>query len=526
MKVTFLSPKKREILVILLAFIFVLSIYLIGIRQSSKSTAHERQNQTLEISRQIYENGLLSFWQPKANFANIYAPQYPPSQSYTVIRFEFPFHGVLGYLFSKIFGFHGWIYTTISLLFSLITIVFSLLFFRLFNGFYASSFGLLLLVLSPLFLHFGQVAMPDIVALTGLVTSLYFAGYTANRASTIANDRWTWIGFLTSAILFAVICVLGKPNLIPYGLPVALLAIKSFRQRKTKFIAFCLYWLIAVMALALWNLLIYLDPPGSWNILKASAAQAPLLNLLLSPSFYIKTISWATLFGLGIPGIVFLFPAIPVVFRERRYRLWVPSALFSIGFVYLSQRTYMIREPQYTLIVLFWLIFIAVIGINELTIKGSKILSSKIFLVVFMIHLLMVTWGTLYLKADKLPNSGSLVSIGNLIPLQAKIVQISPSYGATPTYFLNRQTALFMSNDKEPILELKDYQALGYNYLMFFDYSLSANSFSDIVQQKRITVVAKSLAPQIYNYAQKHFDKVFELDGVTLFKMVDNNESL
>ena len=83
-----------------------------------------------------------------------------------------------------------------------------------------------------------------------------------------------------------------------------------------------------------------------------------------------------------------------------------------------------------------------------------------------------------------------------------------------------------MSNDKEPILELKDYQALGYNYLMFFDYSLSANSFSDIVQQKRITVVAKSLAPQIYNYAQKHFDKVFELDGVTLFKMVDNNESL
>jgi ABC-type Na+ efflux pump permease subunit len=57
MKVTFLSPKKREILVILLAFIFVLSIYLIGIRQSSKSTAHERQNQTLEISRQIYENG-------------------------------------------------------------------------------------------------------------------------------------------------------------------------------------------------------------------------------------------------------------------------------------------------------------------------------------------------------------------------------------------------------------------------------------------------------------------------------------
>jgi hypothetical protein len=186
----------------------------------------------------------------------------------------------------------------------------------------------------------------------------------------------------------------------------------------------------------------------------------------------------------------------------------------------------MIREPQYTLIVLFWLIFLAVIGINELTIKGSKILSSKIFLIIFIIHLLMITWGTLYLKADKLPNSGSLVSIGNLIPLQAKIVQISPSYGATPTYFLNRKTALFMSNDKEPILELKDYQALGYNYLMFFDYSLSANSFSDIVEQKRITVVAKSLDTQLYNYAQKHFDKVFELDGVTLFKMVDNNESI
>ena len=460
MKAMKFISKRRELFVPLLALVFTMMIFLVGLPKSSTSTAHERQNQTLLIAKKIHEDGFLSFWQPKANFLNEQAPKDPNSQPYTVIRLEFPYHGILGYPFSKIFGFHGWLYATLSLLFSFTIIIFSWRLFRIFTDFYSSSFGLMLLVLAPLFLHFGQVAMPDVIALTGLVTSLYGAAYTVtNPKQLVINERKNWLGFFISASLFSLIGILGKPSLLPYGLPVSLLAIQLFEEKKTKIIAFLGFWLITIYPLILWNLLVYFDPPYSWNIFLASVVQAPLFELLLSPIFYIKTITWAIILGVGIPGIIFSISAIPIMFKLPKYRWWLPSALFSIVFVYISQRTYLIREPQYTIPIVFWLTFFAAIAINELRQKGSKLVSPKLLLGLFTIHLITVTWGVIYLKTDKFPTARSLTAISEILPPKAKVVQVSPSYGPTPTYFLNRATAMFTAEGKKyPNLSIEDYQ--------------------------------------------------------------------
>ena len=522
MKAMEFIAKRRELFVPLLALVFTLMIFLVGLPKISKDTSHERQNQTLLIAQKINENGFFSFWQPQANFGNSsYAPDYPNAQPYTVIRLEFPYHGILGYPFSKIFGFHRWIYATLSLLFSFTIIIFSWQLLRIFTDFYASSFGLMLLVLAPLFLHYGQVVMPDIIALTGLVASLYAAAYTVTNPKQLAiNDRKNWLGFLISASLFSLVGILGKPSLLPYGLPVSLLAIQAFEKKETKIIAFFSFWLITIFPLVLWNLPIYFDPPYSWNIIKSSGDQAPLFELLLSPIFYLKTMTWVTILGVGIPGIIFSISAIHVMFKLPKYRWWLPSALFSIIFVYVSQRTYLLRELQYTTIIVFWLAFFVAIAIDELRKKGSKLVSPKLLLGLFTLHLIMVTWGVLYLKTDKFPAAIALTAISEILPPQAKVVQVSPSYGATPTYFLNRSTAQFLpKEDQYANLAIEDYQVLGYSYLVFFDYPLAANSFIDVIRYKRNLILSKSLAPKLYDYAQKNFEKVFEQDGVILFKM-------
>jgi hypothetical protein len=483
---------------------------------------HERQNQVAEVSRNIYQAGLRSSWQPRARFGN---PD-NPGLGYTVLRLEYPFHGISSGLLYHVFGESPWVGRAVSIVLSLLAFWFALRVYAALAGDRAATIGLVLFALAPLTLHCGQVPMPDIVCTLGMIGSMALA--ISDRA---CGDRPRAV--VASALLFMV-ALLGKPSIAPYALPI-FVSLISFDHGIGWNLKRLSLWLAIAFALPIvWASLSVFDPVGTLTSLKMAGDPTHKRNIkdLMSIYFYIRIVSYIVFFGVGPLGVLLAALGVRSALRDGRVLL-TGAVGFSVAFVYCTIARLMWREPQYTLPVLFWIGLYASLGARSLLSGEAGWLRRPLLLVpLIVLQVGGMILATLDLKADRYPHYGELVAIQRVLPPGAKVVQISDSYGATPTYALSRTTIQFggaaprisfspaqsvggPTSTQDPLPELRSLHCLGYDYLIFIDYTFRGRLFGN----DRRWVQGRTLQPDLHRLAEQHFDKIFESPHATLYKL-------
>jgi hypothetical protein len=516
--------EKKWLFMILILCTVNLFVYILSIDSLYVSAQHERQSQTSGIALNIVKKGIASFWQPQVDFPmgrkslenlNNEIPDI------TIVRYEVPFHGILNWPISLLVGWKSWTPSLISFGASLITIFLSWGFFSKFFESRSSFFGILILSTSPLFLHFGQVPMPDILSLMFLTCSLFFAapsnlkGQDNYNPSSYPNRKVK--SLLLSASFFAL-GILAKQSLAPFLLSPALL-LSSKEKTGRRIVTIFIYSIVAILPLLIWaGLSVFDNPLYSTNFIEMAKdpSHKGFPQDLFTINFYLRSFAYISIFGVGFLGILLALYSLLALLKNRKYDFLL-GAILGCLYLYINTPRLMWREPQYSLVVVFWLSFLASAGfqllLNKLGSFGGfsrKILKYSLLLL-FVVQLFTVTAGTLDLKASRIPNASELVEAGKLLPPEAKVIQISPSYGATPTFLLNRKTILL---ENSSISALDHYTKSGYKYILFWNYTLRSG-FSG----NRKTIIASEKYPELFDFCKNNFKSMFIDNGVHLFEI-------
>jgi hypothetical protein len=412
------------------------------------SASHERQNQTAELARDFALGGANAWLRPAAPFSHAQ----DPARARTVIRFEFPFIGLLGWPFYRAFGTHAWIERlVVGLLAAASVLLLHRLALRLSTPTGALA-AALIWTASPLVLHYGAVPMPDIVAVTGLLAALRLALDGRNLASAMAQAA----------------ALLAKPTVLPFCLPPFLLQ-RSWPRR--------LAWAAAaLLPLIAWNALASGDPPGSLSLLRTGAtAPNGFPGDLFQFTFYWRSLAYLVVFGLGPAGAALVLLGLPSAWRAAWFRGFVASSMAS----YILAPRFMWREPQYSLPVLAGLCLVAGMGTTpgQAWVRRSvpRRLAGGVALV---LQLVTSTILVVDLKASRVPNFEDFAIAARILPPRARVLLVSPSYGASPAAWLGRNVLPMPPSDDPPEARLARLAGLGFSHLLFFENSLRAGPFS------------------------------------------------
>lgn len=487
----------------LIPFLFYFVFFLIGlinINSPFVNAQHERQNQTVSIAQNVAKFGLTGIFFPRADFSNPVSPE----SKYTVIHWEFPFLGVFYLPFAFIGIQEFWIFRIIMILISIIAghCAFKTFLFLTDNKAF-SEILLSLFLFSPFVLHFGQVPMPDMITTCFLVISFYSALKFQQKQNNF---------YLFQASLFFGLSLIAKASIIPFGLPIlGMFWSKNKLMSKNIQISF-LWGLLPSLFLISWALLSLESPEGSWNLLQARKDQLDIVLDLLSFNYYFRIICYISLFGIGFVGLFFTFKGIKAILESNKSAALLFNILISMVFTYIVLHTKMWREPQYSVPILFWLLILASFSITSFEIIWRK--NRKYIITGMLVQLIISGYLTIDLKADRMPHIEQLEKVSKEIPVDARVLQLSRSYGGTICLYLKQHNLAKIEDAADPGQFLSEYKKYGYQYLLFFDYSLRKDLFSS----KREWVYATETHKNVYDYARKNLILVKSDSNLKLFK--------
>jgi hypothetical protein len=436
-------------------------IALIHLNGPFISSHYVRQNHTFDIAQHVYHEGWSAVVTPKFGFSTMDNP----SQPYTVVHLEVPFHGLFGWPAAVVFKqYERAIARLVSIVFSLLSIRWAYGVLRHWLESFPSLVGTALWATAPLILHFGQVPMPDILATTGMIAAFAYA----LRGNLIASSAW---------FLFML---LAKMTVMIYGLPIltALLLARGCRSIRP-LVSTALAWgIVPLLGLATWIALSRHDPPGSWVIVGGvQAGDRSMLHLrdLFNLKFLRFPVVCLFLFGGGILGGLGLLAA-PWNSAARMHP-WLKGAIaLSIISNYGLERIAW-EEPQYSLPVLFWVIVAASFGVRPLLDKLGRTLAGRSALgLATALHVIIATVSVVFLKAPRVTNLGDMEAASRLIPTEARVLVWACVPPACPSVWLAHNTIGF---DKcgyptpwppdDFLRTVHDLQPLGFTYLVVFD---------------------------------------------------------
>jgi len=442
----------RRLVGLLLAVFLAISLF--GLDGPFLSQHNERQNQTFDTARHVFREGWSAVFTPKASFS---LPGYE-QRPFTVIRQEFPFHGVLAWPLVVVFGREAAMVRLVSIAFSLGSIILMYLILRQWLAPGGAVTGAAIWTFSPLFLHFGQVPMPDILCTTGMLAAFWFALRSRLPAS-------------SACFLFAV---LAKLSVAVFGLPilVALLIAKNC-QKPRDFVRASICWgLFPLAGLAVWTSLEIMDPDTPWTIAKLSGRGS--IWLALSPKFYVFILGCLVPYGIGLLGI--LGCALTVRNRGGGIHPWLKWSVPVANLLYFVLVVTKIQEPQYLLPSLAWAVMAAAVGLNGFTsnsggrwrwalacLAGLQLLTSACF--------------AAELKASRIPGFEAFPQVAAMIPPGARVIVAYEHYGASPAVWLDRNV-LAVHEVATLDGEWPQLQKEGYTHVLLMDVKSHYGGFS------------------------------------------------
>jgi len=445
----------------LVAFLQIsfLVIALFNLNGPFLSFHYERQNQTFDTASHVFNEGWSAVLAPKTSFS---LPGYE-ARPFTVVRQEFPFHGVLGWPLVKVLGHAATVVRVISIIFALGSISLLYLILRQWLAPGMALTGAALWSFSPLLLHLGQVPMPDILCTTGMLAAFWFALKNNLPAS-------------SGSFLFAV---LAKISIIVFGLPV-LTALLVARNCKTipECLRIAFYWgAIPLVGLIGWTSLEFIDPDTPWTVAKIISGRGGV-NLLFTAQFY--GLIFAILIPYGLGPIGTLGCAVAVAKKcASQIKPSVKWALLASNFLYIILVVCKIPEPQYLLPSLAWLILAAAFGINHLAGKTNPGIRWRVGVVSLVcLQALTACIFTSDLKAARVPDFPSIEKAAASIPPGARVIVVYPFYGAAPAVWL-RHNVLAMDDAAILVADLPRLEKIGFSHLVLMDVKTRTRNASN-----------------------------------------------
>jgi hypothetical protein len=473
-----------------------LAFVLIGLPQFRApfmtSASHERQNQTvgLELSA---NQGFGGFWrEPRVPFSVASAPELP----FSGLRYEFPFPALLATVARKASWPEGWsFYVLLSMLCSLSGSWCLILVLRHWSVPEVSSRAAAALWLfSPLVLHYGQNAMPDIFAVFFMAGALYLM---VVRSSVLGSSS-----------LFAV-ALLAKPNIGPFALPFAAwIATDPSGSWPNRFLQLAFWGLLPTLLLGIWLLISRNDAPHVQNLLtllNAGQLDAGYASFL-SPGVWFRLASYPTFFGIGAVGMLALLVSRPTEPIPPRVRWLFLAALLSSMICYARFTRFMWREPQYTLPLLFWLtLFVGLrsASLFERSVRFERARSAFMFAAV--VQVMVSALLAMDLKASRAPDDGELRDLRDAVRVSSRVLTLSPSYGASSSIWLGKNTLEYYAVSGSPEASLETFQRLGFSHFVMFDYSLRAG----ISFRERTWTNVAALQPALVRYLEQQRREIY-----------------
>jgi len=410
------------------------------------SAHNERQNQTYDVARHIFSDGWSAVLSPKVSFS---LPGFE-AQPYTVVRYEFPFPGLISWPFVELFGHERAVMRLVSVVFALASIELIFLILRQWLSSGVAAAGAALWGLSPLVLHFGQVPMPDIFCTTGMLAAFWFALRNNLPAS-------------SSAFLFAI---LSKISVIVFGLPIltALLAARKIKSSKEFSVVSLLWGIVPLLGIAGWNSLQLFHTDTPWTITEISQRGIHLFSFVTYVSFFACLLP----FGLGLVGVVGGILAI----TQRRLSLVDPFILWSLvvsNLIYLIFIFGKIPEPQYAVPLLAWAVILAAFGLGWLVDESRRNNRWRLVLAAMIgLQVLTVAVFAADLKSNHVADFEGVEKAAGLIPPKSRVLVVYPFYGASPAVWLN-QNDYAINRISDLQTKLTTLEKDGFDYLLIMD---------------------------------------------------------
>ncbi len=333
--------------------ILFLAVLLLQLDDPFLSAHNERQNQTFDMARHVYRDGWRSVLTPKVS----YSWRGTETQPYTPMLMELPFHGVIAWPLTLVTTHERAVMRLISGAFALAAIQLIYLILRFWGPPGAAAAGAGVFALAPLFLHFGQVPMPDVISTAGMLGAFWFA----------------LRGRLAASSICFLFTLLAKISSVVFGLPVlvALVLARQCGSKKDFFRLAILWGWLPLSGLVLWEYLLnHYSPPTEMTIGQIMATRGSWENLA-KLSFYEIVIGSLVPMGIGVAGFLGLIFA--WAGRQRLMNGWVKGAIiFSNAFFFL----FVIRkvpEPQYLLPMFAWCVIGSAFGLIFCSRNGALV---------------------------------------------------------------------------------------------------------------------------------------------------------
>ena len=310
------APRWPSLLLLGGILLLGLALRLYHINQPPTDYHCWRQTQTLMVAKSFHERDLNPL-HPRVYWRNTTSD--PVETEGIVGGTELQVTPWLTALLYKIFGTAYWVDRVFPIFFSLLGLAFFFLFTERMVGLAGAAAGTLLLCVSPMYLFFGRVHMPESFALAASFATFY---YFERWLRTIENRS------LFLAMLWCLLALLGKPTLALIALPLFFLVLLRYGSR------FVFEWRLYLFG-GVVGLLFLAYAWYSFKVLGSVSGlmfYAPGLvdrGMLYTREFYDQMRDSIWLRAVGWPLLLLALPALLLPFKRRDFfpHVWVIAVL-------------------------------------------------------------------------------------------------------------------------------------------------------------------------------------------------------
>jgi len=242
------------------------------------------------------------------------------------------------------------------------------------NGLMAAFLGSLTFAVSPFFVFFTRVVLPDPTAVALAMSSIYFLYLFTGAQSSKLKSR---LYYSASAICFSL-ALLVKPTVIFYAVPLAYLFIRTYTWSVLTKPFTYLFWVVAFAPLVLWRQYIVQFPegiPASEWLLTSVNTGGGLQNVFFKPSFF-RWIFFERINNLILGGFLTPFVVLGAMVRQKRY-LTHSILLGSLAFLFTFQGGN-VQHEYYQIMILPALAMFVGVGVSYIHNHAKQFISSTI----------------------------------------------------------------------------------------------------------------------------------------------------
>jgi 4-amino-4-deoxy-L-arabinose transferase-like glycosyltransferase len=467
---------ERHIPILIIVFSILIRIPMVFIPQNS-GFQHTtwRQTDTASIAHNFVDSGFNLFY-PQVHWGGS-GPGY--------VETEFQLYPFLTALLYGVFGEQLWLGLLVSMLFTIGTLW---LFFELARHLLppsAAIIALLFFSISPLYLRYSVVFMPEPAVLFFYTAALYLFHRWLNATET---SLWLLIASAASTAM----AILIKPTSIHIGMIFFLLLFDKYRFSMFKKWQIWLFAVLSLLPGVLWYLHarnLYLVYGNTFGIISGGDSKFDNLRYWFSPSFYASLVSIDLNWIFAIGGILPFAIGMILAWRKRE-----PLMLI---FGVITQLLYYLVIPRYTSFAVYYHIYLLpfaslAVGLGFLWLfqKGQRTIAlighqTSLRLLGAVAAILVISFVTLRsyrtnVRIYDQPLWDCSQLVAQLIPQPTRIIVSTTSvaqdqgvennYQEPNVFYYSHRYGWSLPADRHTVQQVDEYRAQGAEYLVVVDH--------------------------------------------------------